>query len=66
MSIVAESEAAMVALGGELATALAPGMVVHLEGDLGMGKTTLSRGIVQGFGHTGAVKSPIERICRQE
>ncbi len=48
----------MVALGGELARALEPGTVVHLEGELGMGKTTLSRGIIQGLGHSGAVKSP--------
>ncbi len=51
-------EEAMVALGGELARALEPGTVVHLEGELGMGKTTLSRGIIQGLGHSGAVKSP--------
>ena len=62
LNIVAENEEAMVALGGQLATALVPVMVVHLEGDLGMGKTTLSRGIVQGFGHTGAVKSPTYTI----
>ncbi|MEP5567184.1 MAG: tRNA (adenosine(37)-N6)-threonylcarbamoyltransferase complex ATPase subunit type 1 TsaE [Halioglobus sp.] len=48
----------MVRLGTRLAGSLVPGAVVYLEGDLGMGKTTLSRGIVQGFGHNGAVKSP--------
>ena len=51
-------EEAMVALGRALAGALVPGVVVHLEGELGMGKTTLSRGIIQGLGHDGAVKSP--------
>jgi tRNA threonylcarbamoyladenosine biosynthesis protein TsaE len=51
-------EAATVALGARLARALRPGLLVTLSGDLGAGKTTLSRGIVQGLGHAGAVKSP--------
>jgi tRNA threonylcarbamoyladenosine biosynthesis protein TsaE len=48
----------MVAFGAGLARALLPGTAVHLVGELGMGKTTLSRGIIQALGHHGAVKSP--------
>jgi tRNA threonylcarbamoyladenosine biosynthesis protein TsaE len=53
-----ENEAAMLALGDRLAAGLEPGMVVYLVGDLGMGKTTLARGVLQSLGHGGAVKSP--------
>ena len=41
------------ALGTELGNEL-----VFLRGRLGVGKTTLARGILRGLGHTGPVKSP--------
>ena len=56
--VYAPDEAAMVALGGCLAQACEPGLVVFLKGGLGMGKTTLARGFIQSLGHDGAVKSP--------
>ena len=52
------SEAEQLAFGGRLAAALMPGVTVFLRGDLGVGKTTLCRGIVNGMGFKGNVKSP--------
>ena len=34
------------------------GGVIHLHGDLGAGKTSLTRGLMRGYGYEGAVKSP--------
>jgi len=51
-------EAATLALGAELAPALAPGLVIYLSGDLGAGKTTLARGVLRGLGYADKVKSP--------
>ena len=51
-------ENATVAMGNKLAAIIEQGAVIYLHGDLGAGKTTFTRGIVQGFGHTGKVKSP--------
>lgn len=51
-------ETATVAFGERLGAAAAGGAVIYLHGNLGMGKTTLCRGVLRFFGHTGAVKSP--------
>lgn len=48
----------MLAFGADLAQAIKDGGVIHLHGDLGAGKTTLVRGILQAMGHKGVVKSP--------
>lgn len=50
--------AAMEALGAALAGALGGGLIVHLTGELGAGKTTLVRGVLHGLGHAGSVRSP--------
>ncbi|MBY0445089.1 MAG: tRNA (adenosine(37)-N6)-threonylcarbamoyltransferase complex ATPase subunit type 1 TsaE [Burkholderiales bacterium] len=51
-------EDATLALGARLSQNVAAGMVIFLEGNLGAGKTTLSRGLLRGLGFTGRVKSP--------
>jgi tRNA threonylcarbamoyladenosine biosynthesis protein TsaE len=51
-------ESATNALGAALARALRPGLVVYLHGDLGAGKTALTRALLWAAGHAGAVKSP--------
>ena len=52
------NEDAMVALGNRIAQVTQGHGIIFLDGDLGAGKTTLSRGIIRGLGHVGAVKSP--------
>jgi tRNA threonylcarbamoyladenosine biosynthesis protein TsaE len=52
------SEEATLAWARDFAARLKPGDVVALNGDLGAGKTVLSRGIAAALGFTGDVHSP--------
>jgi len=62
LDVFMDGEEEMVAFGKNLASVCAPGNIYYLHGELGAGKTTLSRGFLRGFGHEGAVKSPTYTI----
>ncbi|GGG01608.1 MULTISPECIES: tRNA (adenosine(37)-N6)-threonylcarbamoyltransferase complex ATPase subunit type 1 TsaE [Cysteiniphilum] len=55
---VIENELEMLKFGKQISQSLNKGDVIYLHGDLGAGKTTLTKGILQGLGFTGSVKSP--------
>lgn len=58
LELFAADEDAMQQLGARIAAVTGGVGVIYLHGDLGAGKTTLSRGIIRGLGYVGAVKSP--------
>ena len=63
MRLELASELETTQLGRTLAEALVWPFVLFLKGDLGAGKTTLMRGLVQSLGHEGRVKSPTYGIA---
>ena len=52
------TEEALLALANGWGKTLSQGAIIYLQGTLGAGKTTFSRGLLHGIGHIGAVKSP--------
>tara|TARA_B100000700_G_scaffold276701_1_gene323460 strand:- start:14618 stop:15103 length:486 start_codon:yes stop_codon:yes gene_type:complete len=58
MHVILPDEQTQVAFGEALGVALKGRGQVHLEGELGAGKTTLTRGVLRAYGYQGAVKSP--------
>ncbi|MFE6163892.1 tRNA (adenosine(37)-N6)-threonylcarbamoyltransferase complex ATPase subunit type 1 TsaE [Streptomyces sp. NPDC056486] len=64
LGITVTSPEQMGDLGRRLAKLLRPGDLVMLTGELGAGKTTLTRGLGEGLGVRGAVTSPTFVIAR--
>lgn len=58
LSFILDNDTQTVALGLALAGLLPLPFVIYMYGELGAGKTTFVRGLLQGLGHQGAVKSP--------
>ncbi|MFE4668439.1 tRNA (adenosine(37)-N6)-threonylcarbamoyltransferase complex ATPase subunit type 1 TsaE [Streptomyces sp. NPDC056716] len=63
-SLTVKSPELMRELGRRLAALLRAGDLVMLTGELGAGKTTLTRGVGEGLGVRGAVTSPTFVIAR--
>ena len=64
MIIEVQSETGMKALGGKLGALLNGGEVIELIGDVGAGKTTLTKGVAAGLGIDEDVQSPSFTISR--
>lgn len=63
--VVLTGEASMLAFAASIAPVFKQGGLVFLDGTLGAGKTTLSRGLIQALGHVGAVKSPTYTLVEE-
>jgi 2-amino-4-hydroxy-6-hydroxymethyldihydropteridine diphosphokinase len=63
LEISSEEETEKLAM--KLSKALAPGIVVALDGELGAGKTTFTRGLCKALGLQDAVSSPSYTLCQE-
>lgn len=64
-TIKIRNEQETIAFGTELGRSVQPGTVIALIGDLGTGKTTLTKAIARGLGITDTITSPTFNIVKQ-
>lgn len=62
--ILIKNKDEMIFLGEKIGKLLKPNMVITLEGDLGAGKTTFTKGIAKGLGINKVVNSPTFTIMK--
>ena len=63
-SIIINSSQEIIALGEKIGALAFPNMVITMEGDLGAGKTTMTKGIALGLGIKEIVNSPTFTIMK--
>ena len=62
--MIIKSAESMIELGEKIGEKLEPNMIITLLGDLGAGKTTITKGIAKGMGITGIINSPTFTIVQ--
>ncbi len=65
MKILVHGEVEMAALGKKIGELLHGGECIELVGDVGAGKTTLTKSIAQSLGIEGPIQSPTFTICNR-
>ncbi len=58
MLLSLKNESETIAFGANIANVLTGGELIYLQGELGAGKTTFVRGLLNALGYLGNVKSP--------
>lgn len=65
MKIITNSEQETKQIAEKIAASLEPGMTILLEGQLGAGKTTFTKGVAEGLGIQRIIKSPTYTLIKE-